>query len=69
MPAALTPPVHCAGVSTPRGCPLPGEHIGCAHDFRCTCDPTDLFDPPDPTPRAVQGCPAHRARRIAQERT
>ncbi len=34
--------------------------------FRCSCDPADLFDPPDPRPRAVQGCAAHRARRAAQ---
>lgn len=36
-------------------------------DFRCTCDPNGLFDPPDPRPRAVAGCPAHRARRAAQQ--
>lgn len=35
-------------------------------EFRCICDPNDLFDPPDPRPRAVAGCPAHRARRAAQ---
>jgi hypothetical protein len=34
--------------------------------FRCICDPADVFDPPDPTPRAVAGCPAHRARRVYQ---
>lgn len=34
--------------------------------YRCICDPTDAFAPPDPTPRAVEGCPAHRARRAAQ---
>jgi hypothetical protein len=36
-------------------------------EFRCICDPSDLFDPPDPQPRAVAGCPAHRARRAAQQ--
>lgn len=36
-------------------------------EFRCTCDPNDLFAPPDPRPRAVEGCPAHRARRAAQQ--
>lgn len=35
-------------------------------DFCCICDPDDLFEPPNPTPRAVEGCPAHRARRAAQ---
>ncbi|HXM54565.1 MAG TPA: hypothetical protein VOB72_04185 [Candidatus Dormibacteraeota bacterium] len=35
--------------------------------FPCICDPTDLFDPPDPTPRAIEGCPAHRARRAFQQ--
>lgn len=35
--------------------------------FRCICDPDDIFDPPDPRPRAVEGCPAHRARRVAQQ--
>lgn len=35
-------------------------------DFRCICDPTDVFEPPDPTPRAVEGCPAHQARRVYQ---
>ncbi|GAA0720054.1 hypothetical protein GCM10010199_25210 [Dactylosporangium roseum] len=34
--------------------------------FRCICDPADVFDPPDPTPRAVEGCPAHRVRRVYQ---
>jgi len=34
--------------------------------FRCICDPNDVFEPPDPTPRAVEGCPAHRARRAYQ---
>jgi hypothetical protein len=34
--------------------------------FRCICDPDDLFEPPDPMPRAVKGCPAHRARYAAQ---
>lgn len=34
--------------------------------FRCICDPDDLFDPPDPIPRVVEGCPAHRARRAYQ---
>lgn len=36
-------------------------------EFRCICDPDDVFDPPDPTPRAVEGCPAHRARRVYQQ--
>lgn len=35
--------------------------------FRCICDPDDLFDPPDPRPVAVEGCPAHQARRAAQQ--
>jgi hypothetical protein len=35
--------------------------------FRCICDPTDLFDPPDPRPRAVKGCPAHQARYAFQQ--
>jgi hypothetical protein len=35
--------------------------------FRCICDPDDLFEPPDPMPRAVEGCPAHKARRAAQQ--
>jgi hypothetical protein len=34
--------------------------------LRCICDPDDLFEPPDPMPRAVKGCPAHRARYAAQ---
>jgi hypothetical protein len=34
--------------------------------YRCICDPADLFEPPHPTPRAVKGCPAHRARYAAQ---
>jgi hypothetical protein len=37
-----------------------------ADPFRCICDPDDIFDPPDPTPRAVEGCPAHRGRYVAQ---
>jgi hypothetical protein len=39
----------------------------CPPEFRCICDPDDLFEPPDPTPRAVEGCPAHRARRAYQK--
>lgn len=35
--------------------------------FRCICDPDDIFDPPDPRPVAVEGCPAHRFRRAAQQ--
>lgn len=35
--------------------------------FRCICDPDDLFDPPGPRPRAVEGCPAHQFRRAAQQ--
>jgi hypothetical protein len=42
-------------------------YCGCPDEFRCICDPTDVFDPPDPTPRAVEGCPAHRARRAYQQ--
>jgi hypothetical protein len=38
----------------------------CPPEFRCICDPADVFDPPDPRPRAVEGCPAHRARRAYQ---
>jgi hypothetical protein len=38
-----------------------------AAGFRCRCDPTDLLEPPDPRPRAVADCPAHRARRAAQQ--
>ncbi len=34
--------------------------------FRCICDPGDLFDPPGLHPVAVEGCPAHHARRAAQ---
>lgn len=34
----------------------------------CLCDPGDVFDPDDgPTPRAVEGCPAHRARYAYQQ--
>ena len=36
-------------------------------EFRCICDPDDIFDPPDPRPVAVEGCPAHRFRRLAQQ--
>lgn len=53
-----------------------GEEINCpawrkaaglpADRFRCICDPNDLFEPPDPTPRVVPGCPAHRARAAYQ---
>ncbi len=35
--------------------------------FRCICDPDDLFEPPDPRPVAVEGCPAHQFRRAAQQ--
>jgi hypothetical protein len=44
--------------------PEPGPHQcpACPPELRCICDPTDLFDPPDPTPRVVAGCPAHGAR-------
>jgi hypothetical protein len=39
----------------------------CPPEFRCVCDPADVFDPAaGPTPRAVAGCPAHRARRAYQ---
>ena len=39
------------------------------HDerFRCICDPDVIFEPPDPRPVAVEGCPAHRARRVYQQ--
>lgn len=40
-----------------------------AEQFRCICDPNVLFDPPDPRPVAVEGCPAHVARRSAQQLT
>jgi hypothetical protein len=40
----------------PHQCPA------CSPELRCICDPTDPFDPPDPTPRVVAGCPAHAAR-------
>lgn len=43
------------------GCPA------CPPEFRCICDPGDVFAPPDPTPRAVEGCPAHGARRAYQQ--
>jgi hypothetical protein len=42
-------------------------YCGCPDDLQCICDPTDAFDPPDPTPRAVEGCPAHRARLACQQ--
>lgn len=35
--------------------------------FRCICDPDVLFEPPDPRPVAVEGCPAHQFRRAAQQ--
>lgn len=35
--------------------------------FRCICDPDDIFEPPDPRPVAVEGCPAHQARRAFQQ--
>lgn len=35
--------------------------------FRCICDPDVIFEPPDPKPVAVEGCPAHQARRAAQQ--
>lgn len=38
-----------------------------ADPFRCICDPDDIFDPPDPKPVAVEGCPAHHARRVYQQ--
>lgn len=34
--------------------------------FRCICDPAVMFEPPNRTPVAVEGCPAHRARRSFQ---
>lgn len=30
--------------------------------FACLCDPSDVFEPPDPKPRVVAGCPSHKAR-------
>lgn len=41
---------------------LPHQCPACPPELRCICDPTDLFEPPDPTPRVVPGCPAHGAR-------
>lgn len=38
----------------------------CPPEFQCICDPSVLFDPPHPTPVAVEGCLAHRARRAYQ---
>jgi len=38
-----------------------------ADEFRCICDLTVLFEPPNPTPLAVEGCPAHRLRRSIQQ--
>ncbi|SNY28969.1 hypothetical protein [Paractinoplanes atraurantiacus] len=38
-----------------------------AEAFRCICNPDDLFRPPNPIPRAVEGCPAHKARYAAQQ--
>lgn len=35
--------------------------------FRCICDPDVIFEPPDPKPVAVEGCPAHQARRAYQQ--
>jgi hypothetical protein len=35
--------------------------------FRCICDPDDLFAPPDPRPRVVEGCLAHQARGVVQQ--
>lgn len=32
----------------------------------CLCDPAAVFEPPDPTPRVVAGCPSHRARGVYQ---
>jgi hypothetical protein len=32
----------------------------------CLCDPSDVFEPPDPTPRVVASCPSHQARRAYQ---
>lgn len=34
--------------------------------YVCICDPDDLFDPPSPIPRAVEGCLAHQARYVVQ---
>jgi hypothetical protein len=45
---------------------LPHHYAGCPPELRCTCDPSDPFEPPDSTPRAVESCPAHRARRAYQ---
>lgn len=43
-------------------------YCGCPDEFRCICDPNDVFDPAEgPTPYAVEGCPAHRARRAYQQ--
>jgi hypothetical protein len=47
----------------PEG-PIP---VTAADPFRCICDPDDIFEPPDPKPVAVEGCPAHQARRAYQQ--
>jgi hypothetical protein len=46
---------------------LPHQCAACPPELRCTCDPSDLFEPPDPAPRAVESCPVHRARRAYQQ--
>lgn len=38
-----------------------------ASQYHCICDPNDLFEETSPIPVAVEGCPAHRARRAAQQ--
>jgi hypothetical protein len=41
--------------------------VTAADPFRCICDPDNIFEPPDPKPVAVEGCPAHQARRAYQQ--
>lgn len=48
------------------GC-VTGYHVQLPGPNRCRCDPNDLFDPPNSTPRAVANCPRHRFRRTVQQ--
>ena len=44
-------------------CPAWREAAGLPADrFRCICDPDDLFEPPDPTPRVGARMPGTPAR-------
>lgn len=38
------------------------------NDYHCICNPEDIFEPPDPRPIAVEGCPAHKVRRLVQQK-